>query len=113
MKKIKVYIAVSLDGYVAYPDGGIEWLSQFINPVLHDYGRKEFYDSVDTIIMGNGTYQEICSLDIDFPFRDKSTYVLSRRSDNRPRNVMFRTLLEMCLKAYEKSSNRTLKTSGF
>jgi dihydrofolate reductase len=84
MKKIKVFIAVSLDGFIAPPDGGMDWLSGLSHPNLNEFRDKMFYDSIDTVIMGNGTYQEICSFDIDWPYKDKATFVLSRRSDNLP-----------------------------
>lgn len=41
MKKIKLYIAVSLDGYIATSDGGVEWLHQFQISENEDYGYKE------------------------------------------------------------------------
>jgi hypothetical protein len=39
MKKIKVYIAVSLDGFIAPPDGGLDGLSELagISPNRHEY----------------------------------------------------------------------------
>jgi dihydrofolate reductase len=86
MKKIKVYIAVSLDGFIARPDGGMDLLTEFTNPTptLTDHGRKELYDSIDTILMGNGTYQEIAFYEMDWPFEDKTSYVLSRYKNNLP-----------------------------
>lgn len=37
MRQIKLYIATSLDGYIATPDGGVEWLTQFPNTTNDDY----------------------------------------------------------------------------
>jgi dihydrofolate reductase len=84
MKKIKVYIAVSLDGFIARPDGGIDSLTELTTPTLTDLGHKELYDSIDTILMGNGTYQEITSSESVWPYKDKSTFVLSRYKNNLP-----------------------------
>jgi dihydrofolate reductase len=84
MKKIKVFIAVSLDGFIAPPDGGMDWLSGLSCPAMKEFRDKTFYDSIDTVIMGNGTYQEISSFDVDWPCKDKMAYVLSRRNDNLP-----------------------------
>lgn len=84
MKKIKVYIAASLDGYIARPDGDLDWLTNFPNPTGTDHGYKELMKSIDTVIMGNGTYQEIISFDVDWPYKDKSTYVLTRYKNNLP-----------------------------
>jgi dihydrofolate reductase len=53
-RRIIVYIATSADGYIARPDGDIEWLNR--RPHDYDYGMKEFYGSIDTILWGRGTY---------------------------------------------------------
>jgi dihydrofolate reductase len=53
-RKIIVYIATSADGYIARPDGDVEWLNR--RPDTVDYGMKEFYASIDTILWGRKTY---------------------------------------------------------
>lgn len=97
MKKIKVFIAVSLDGYIARPDGGMDWLAGLNAPALKEFKDKVFYDSIDTILMGNGTYQEITSFDVDWPYKDKTAYVLSRRKDNLPPKTNISYLTENVL----------------
>ncbi len=46
-RKIIVYIATSADGYIARPDGDVEWLNR--RPRTVDYGMTEFYPTIDTI----------------------------------------------------------------
>jgi dihydrofolate reductase len=53
-RKIIVYIATSADGYIARPDGDVEWLNR--RPHTVDYGMREFYASIDTILWGRKTY---------------------------------------------------------
>lgn len=53
-RKIIAYLAVSADGYIARPDGDVEWLNR--RPHTVDYGYARFYASVDTILLGRGTY---------------------------------------------------------
>jgi dihydrofolate reductase len=53
-RKIIVYIATSADGYIARPDGDIEWLNR--RPDTIDYGMTRFYTSIDTILWGRKTY---------------------------------------------------------
>jgi dihydrofolate reductase len=53
-RKIIVYIATSADGYIARPDGDVEWLNR--RPRTVDYGMRAFYPSIDTILRGRKTY---------------------------------------------------------
>lgn len=76
MRKIIVYIATSADGYIARPDGSVDWLDR--PEEAGDYGMAEFYESIDTILWGRKTY--------DFGLRHgpgfdqgKTNYVFSRR----------------------------------
>ncbi|CDN30507.1 Dihydrofolate reductase [Mucinivorans hirudinis] len=82
MKKIKLYIAVSLDGYIATPDGGIEWLNEITNPTDEDHSYNALLASVDTVLMGGRTYHEIIGFGVPWPYKDKQTYVISRNNTN-------------------------------
>jgi len=53
-RRIVVYIATSADGYIARPDGDVEWLNR--RPDTVDYGMGEFYPTIDTILWGRKTY---------------------------------------------------------
>ena len=53
-RKIIVYIATSADGYIARPDGDVEWLN--CRPGTVDYGMRAFYRTIDTILWGRKTY---------------------------------------------------------
>lgn len=54
--RASVFLAASLDGFIARADGGIDWLGGVERPG-EDYGIKAFYDSVDTLVMGRKTYE--------------------------------------------------------
>ena len=58
-RKIIVYIATSADGYIARPDGDVEWLNR--RPRTVDYGMREFYPTIDTILWGRKTYDWLLS----------------------------------------------------
>lgn len=77
-RKMILYIACSLDGKIADHTGGVSWLEALPNPDQTDYGYAEFLASVDTTIMGNKTYQQILGFGIDFPYREKINYVITR-----------------------------------
>ena len=53
-RKIIAYVATSADGYIARPNGDVEWLNR--RPDTIDYGMRRFYASVDTILWGRKTY---------------------------------------------------------
>jgi dihydrofolate reductase len=53
-RKFIVYIATSADGFIARPDGGVEWLDRPRPP--GNYGMAAFHESVDTILFGRKTY---------------------------------------------------------
>ncbi|HVU58731.1 MAG TPA: hypothetical protein VHD83_26910, partial [Puia sp.] len=81
MRKITLYSALSLDGYVSRPDGNIDWLNSFPNPENQDFGYAAFIQTIDTTLMGNKTYQQVLSFDVPFPYPDKKNYVFTRRKD--------------------------------
>ncbi len=59
-----VYIATSLDGYIAKKDGGIDWLFEIPNSEESDFGFGEFMKSIDAIVMGRNTFEIVVTFDI-------------------------------------------------
>lgn len=58
-KNIILYIAMSLDGYIAKNNGSVDWLSgNGDNPNI-DNGYDDFYNTIDTVVMGRTTYEQI------------------------------------------------------
>ena len=76
MKKLRLYIATTLDSYIAGPQGEIDWLDSAGAGDL-DYGYHEFYASVDTTVMGNTTYALTLTVD-RFPYPETTNYVFTR-----------------------------------
>ncbi len=81
MRKIRLYIAMSLNGMIARPDGSVDWLENIPNPDKTDYGYQAFYREIDTTIQGHRTYQQILSWGIPFPYPDKKNYVVTRQKE--------------------------------
>lgn len=83
--EIVLFIATSLDGYIASPDGAVDWL-------FHDadYGYTEFMESVDAVVMGRKTWELAMNFE-KVPFAGKQVFVFSRTSaparDQRVRHV--------------------------
>lgn len=72
MRKIRLFIASSLDGYIASQSGDVDWL--FTD---QDYGYSEFFDSIDTLIMGSKTYHQILGFG-EYPYPGKEAFVFSK-----------------------------------
>ena len=66
LRKIKLYIAISLNGKIADADGNVHWLESIPNPDKSDHGYADFYNSIDTTIQGNNTYNQIINWGIEF-----------------------------------------------
>jgi dihydrofolate reductase len=73
MRKIKLFIACSLDGFIAGPNGEIDWL--FTDG---DYGYSDFYKSIDSTLNGYKTYEKTLEFG-EFPYKGKKNYVFTRQ----------------------------------
>ena len=82
-KKNKVFIATSLDGYIADKDGGIDWLHAIPNPDNIDMGYHAFTSHIDALVMGRSTFETVCGFDIDWPYK-KPVFVLSNSMSSIP-----------------------------
>lgn len=87
-RKLVLYIAMSLDGYIAGENDDISWLS-IVEQEGEDYGYFEFIKTVDTVIMGRKTYDKVLSFGIDFPHSDKKCYILSKSKTGKDENVEY------------------------
>ncbi len=76
-----VFIAVSLDGFIARQDGGIDWLLQRDDPA-EDHGYSAFIDDKDMIVMGRGSYEKVLTFDT-WPY-DRPVLVLSKQLADTP-----------------------------
>lgn len=77
MRKVILYIAASLDGYIAKPNDDMSFLSM-VQKEGEDYGYGEFIRTVDTVILGRKTYDWVTKAVGFFPHADKSAYVITK-----------------------------------
>ena len=75
--RFSVFIATSLDGYIARANGAIDWLS-IVHPVDEAHGYQAFMASVDVIVMGRGTYDTVLGFD-QWPYPGKRVVVMTHR----------------------------------
>jgi dihydrofolate reductase len=77
-RKVIVHIAASADGYIARPDGDLEWLTSRPAPEGF-YGMNAFMKSVDTLLLGRKTYDVSLSMGEKFESKSK-TFIFSQRA---------------------------------
>ena len=97
MPEVILYVASSLDGYIARPDGAVDWLDEVPEQgdgqedvPADDYGYGEFLAGVDVVMMGRVTYEQLLTFDVDYPYPGTVGYVFSRtRAGEQDENVQF------------------------
>lgn len=83
-----LYIATTLDGFIAKENDDISFLSVVESPG-EDYGYSDFIKTVDTVIMGRRTYDKVLTFGGEFPHPDKKYYVISHTKKGKDNNVEF------------------------
>lgn len=108
--KTSVFVATSVDGFIAREKGSIDWLtSRGEAKSGEDYGYRDFINSVDAIVMGHNTYEQVLSFD-SWPYGKKSLIVLSSRKVKIPKNIE-KTISQMS--GSPKEVIEDLKKEGF
>ncbi len=82
-RKNSVFIATSIDGYIADKNGRIDWLNSIPNPTNDDMGYVEFTKEIDALVMGRKTFETVLGFDVDWPY-DKPVFVLSNKLKEIP-----------------------------
>ena len=92
--KCSVYIAASVDGYIASPDGGVDWLDTAGNVAADmgtdDMGFQSFMNSVDCMIMGRKCMETISGMNLtpeQWVYGDRHIVVLSKTLKEPPKNL--------------------------
>ena len=75
-RKLILYIAISLDGYIAKKDDNIDFLS-IVETANEDFGYSEFLQNIDTVIWGRKTFDKVLSFGSGVPHKDKKVFVIS------------------------------------
>lgn len=86
--KVSVYIASSLDGYIARKDGSLDWLPGAETELEHpeDCGYKDFMASVDALLIGRHTFETVLSFG-EWQYGEKPVFILSTTLTSLPKNL--------------------------
>jgi len=90
--KNKVFIARSLDGYIADINGGLDWLHSIPNPDNEDAGYSQFMESVDALLMGRNSFETVLGFDIEWPYH-KPVFVWSTKLTSIPEELKDKVFL--------------------
>ena len=86
--RVSVFIATSLDGYIAKPDGGLDWLMQADKSGgQDDHGYKAFSDSVDCMVLGRNSFEMVLSFP-EWSYEGKRVIVLSNSLKEIPEKAI-------------------------
>lgn len=116
-KKNSVFIATSLDGYIADKNGELDWLNSIPNPENIDMGYEEFTSHIDALVMGRTTFETVCGFEMDWPYQ-KPVFVLSNTMTKIPEKFKDKaqlikgTLKEILEKIHGKGYNRLYIDGG-
>lgn len=93
--RVRLYLATSLDGFIADADGDVGWLGSY-DP--RSYGYDAFLAGVGAIILGRRTYEHICTFGEEWPYAGKNTIILTSRPPQRmPRDATHAASLALAL----------------
>jgi dihydrofolate reductase len=86
--KVSAYFAASLDGYIARQNGSIDWLNEASAniPKGEDCGYKAFMNSVDVLVMGRKTFEQVLTFG-EWTYGEKPVVVLSSRPISIPSSL--------------------------
>lgn len=87
-RKVILYIAASLDGYIAKPNNDLSFLSM-VQQDGEDYGYAGFIKTIDTVILGRKTYDWVMTQVAEFPHADKESYIITQTPKPPIGNINF------------------------
>ncbi|QZE14478.1 dihydrofolate reductase family protein [Halosquirtibacter laminarini] len=114
MRKVVLFIAMSIDGYIATEDHDLTWLN-IAEKEGEDYGYKALYDQADTYIVGRKTYDIICSFtDGKLPQAENmDCYILTKQDIPSQNNITFYNQdLETLISKLKQKEGKTIVCDG-
>lgn len=115
--KNKVFIATSIDGYIADKNGGLDWLQSIPNPDNNDMGYVEFTNGIDALVMGRTTFETVIGFDVPWPY-NKPVFVLSNKLNEIPEShkekafLVKGTLMEILDQIHKKGFHKLYIDGG-
>ena len=91
MRKVSLFIAMSLDGYISDSKGGVDWLQGQGNDNENIDTYSEFVKDIDTILMGWNTYHQVVTelSPKEWGYNEFTTYVITHNEHTSSENIRF------------------------
>ncbi len=114
MRKVKVYIAMSLDGFIASNDGGVDWLKGDGSDPNNMGSYPHFISEVDTVILGYKTYEQITTqlAKDNWPYAEQTTYVITSKNLVDTNNIKFSNDLINLITNLKQEEGKTIWICG-
>ncbi len=111
-RKVILYIAASIDGYIAKPNNDLSFLNA-VQREGEDYGYQEFMRSVDTVILGRKTYDWVMTQVDIFPHAELQTFVItSSKRENSGKTIFYNGDLPELITNLKKSEGLNIFIDG-
>jgi len=117
IKKNSVFIATSLDGFIAGKKGELDWLSTIPEIDHIDTGYEDFTSRIDALVIGRNTFETVCAFDCDWPYQ-KPVFVISKSLKEIPEEFAGKaflvngTLTEILSKIHQEGYGRLYIDGG-
>lgn len=125
MADIKLFIATSLDGFIARENGSLDWLpgsdpNAEVKPTPEDTppndgGYGDFIATIDVVVMGRSTYEEILGFGVDWPYGDCSCFVVTTNNDYKTKTentTVLNSINPLNIEKVKNASNKNVWIVG-
>jgi dihydrofolate reductase len=110
-RKLILYIAMSLDGYIAKKDDNIDFLS-IVETLNEDFGYSDFLQNIDTVIWGRKTFDKVLSFGNGVPHKDKKVYVISTIKKGKEDHVEYSNNVIDLIKSLKRNEGKDIYCDG-
>lgn len=110
-RKIVLFIAMSLDGYIAKKDGNIDFLS-IVEKDNEDYGYADFLQNIDTVIWGRKTFDKVLEFGNGVPHKNKKVFVISKSRSGKEEHAEYNDDVVELVKSLKQQSGKDIYCDG-
>jgi dihydrofolate reductase len=110
-RKLMLYIAMSLDGYIAKSDDNIDFLS-IVDIPDEDFGYEDFKQNIDTVIWGRKTLDKVLSFGDGVPHKDKTVYVISKSRTGNEQHAIYHNNVVELIQSLKKQEGKNIYCDG-